>query len=412
MLRSTIFLLLIIVSATAWAAAPKIHMSVSSQGLSKIEVSASLPSENLADARVLNFLLPFQISSQYEISHPDNLEVSVTINRDNYALLTVIAAPNVSDINFTIDRAFSLNPDREKNRVKVIFDITYSNFKQYVSLVGKTNIVSQYDLEVELPQSFDRDVLAFNPGADEWTASSKTTYLLPYDKAGALARSAAPDKSVFIAFPNPFEDQSNTAAFVMGLVPGLISIVSGSAFIAQRRLSKWALVAIMVLTTFGLAAVAYFYFTLPNPLSFLTASLGIALTWLPVPFVCCYYLIRSRFDAEILGIVQRGGQPARFVAVSVIENGHPIGSDVIDNSEGEYRFLIWCWNPRQIHVSADVLGSNPVQSDTYSIERGKRVQVDLLSLAAPAAATPAAANPATTAPATTAPAAAPPSAQA
>ncbi|CDZ32783.1 Hypothetical protein NGAL_HAMBI1146_00370 [Neorhizobium galegae bv. officinalis] len=344
--------------------------------MASADIVAPLAVQNAGSSGYSMMLVPFEIGSRAKIIKPDDLEVATVVSRDGYSLLAVVVGATAREIKFTVSNAFLVPDDRFKNRMKFEFDFSYTNFKQHATLMNR-GLTYLFDLKVELPKVYGLDELSFDPGKDAWAFQEPTTY--------TISSSHLAGRKAFVAFPNPLADHSNMASLVVGFFTGLLSLIGSSYVANQRKLPPWALIAGALLSMIGFGTVVYFYLTLSNPVAFI-APLGAAvLPWICAPFICGYLLLRRRFDAEISGVVEYDGRPARYVKVSVCtldERGGTkiLARDVINNSIGEYRFFIWCRKPRKIFIQAEASPSPPADSNTFDLEMGNQRHIPPIHL--------------------------------
>ncbi len=377
-MRNTIHVLCVVLVCFAHPgrATPSMHFEVASHGMATVEINLTFSTPS-PDSIVRFVVLPFELSPRHSISKPDDIELSVVVNRENYALLTTIVPGSATSVRVRIENAFNLIDERAKNRVKFQFDLSHPNFRRHASLRNQAFTISTFDIQIKLPKRYGEDELSFEPAKNIWEKVEPGTY--------AIEKKEVSGKLVYLAFPSPFGDSKNVAQIAIGLVAGIVTMLLGSSFLIRRRVGKSTLLAVLVLSLAGLALTYYFFNTLADPIGFLAWVIGIALPWTVAPFVCIWYLVRLSYDAEISGEVFVDEQRAQFVEVKLCsrtESGVEEVSRKTVNELGKYRFYIWCGRKsKTIFIQIDESGLEPKNSSDHLIERKSRQQVEQLKLA-------------------------------
>lgn len=240
--------------------------------------------------------------------------------------------------------------------------------------------ISQYDITIDLPKKYEKDQLSFEPSRDTWTVDKpgKTYTLKPVSKNLS---------TIWIAFPNPSQGGFHTAQIVTSLLIGLFLLFFEGKIALERKLGQKALIATLVLTVSAIAATVYFTFTLSNPLQFLAWVAGLLIPLVFAPFICTWQLIATHFEAEVFGKVTIGGEPAKYVKVSLLvidENGEEKLRKQVNvklDGSGSYQIFVLCGNStHQAGVSVSASGTHGGRSANFEFSSNAPVHVPIINI--------------------------------
>ncbi len=354
-------------------AASQLQFEVSGRGMVNVDIDLDLAT---SASPVRPVVLPFDVDPRHKITKPDDIEAALVVSQEKYTLLLVIVPASTSRAKISIANAFSLVDDRAKDRVKFQFDMSYKNFKKHAALLRDSITISAFDISIRVPREYADDELSFEPSKDKWTKGPPDMY--------KISGNDAVGKKVFLAFPSPFKDAASIAQILIGALAGIITILLGSGYVIRRKIGKEILASILVLSLIGLFLIYHFYTSLADPLGFLAWVIGFAIPWMIAPFLCAWYLIRLRFDAEIGGDIYAGEQPAQYVDAEIYlvdgKRENFLKRKTVDE-DGRYKAFIWCFvKDKSIRVIVKGEGFQSVQSNVYSVKSRSKTQIGRLTL--------------------------------
>lgn len=342
------------------------------------QLTKPLPPGITPPAVLLIIVLPFDLDEFYKISKRDDIEVKVLLNGDDYCILALMASKFDTETNIHIDNAFNLVDERAQNRVKFSCDTTFRYLKQQRNILSHSLTISEFDITISLPKKYEIHELSFEPSRNEWTEEDPgKTYTL---KAPSASKQ---QKSIWIAFPSPFEGGLHVAQLIISIIVGLVILILQGRFAFQRKLGPKFLTIILILSIIALGFAIYFCLTLAKPMEFLAWVAGILIPIAFAPFICVWFLIKTRYDAEISGNVTIDGEQAKYVIVSLYDKSRPEASLKSMNvkDDGSYRFFYWCGNNTiSAHVIASGSGTSREKSEDISIEAHKKVHVKAINI--------------------------------
>jgi len=238
--------------------------------------------------------------------------------------------------------------------------------------------ISEFDITISLPKKYEIHELSFEPSRNEWTEEDPgKTYTL---KASSASKQQKP---IWIAFPSPFEGGLHFAQLIISIIVGLVILILQGRFAFQRKLGPKFLTIILILSTIALGFAIYFCFTLAKPMEFLAWAAGILIPIAFAPFICVWFLMRTRYDAEISGNVTIDGEPAKYVTVSLWDKSRPEAplKSMSVKDDGSYRFFYWCGNNTiGAYVIASGSGTSREKSEDISIEAREKVHVKAINI--------------------------------
>ncbi|MGC1498103.1 MAG: hypothetical protein WA790_20020 [Sulfitobacter sp.] len=294
-------------------------------------------------------------------------------------MVSAVFASQASELTFKVRGALDVYAAVQADRAIFQVDLSYPNFVTHKSILGDSRTISEFDIHVILPEAYSIGDLSFQPSRDKWLNNGREWNI--------LANAAVAAGSVFIAFPSPFDQNTDIGKFIIIGLSGLVGLWLGALQVPKYRGKKNVLFPVFAMSTVAAVVFGYFLVSVPNPLDFLVWGASISIAMSAVAISTLVLLVRVFFDCRFVGEVAIANNPNKSVpfaevSISVVENGSSRELKRVETQYGgKYDVYVWIGrNKRKVVLSASLETFESASSAEIEVEAGNRIAVPELEL--------------------------------